>query len=70
MLIIVRIQSHIVFLYVIIIVPTFNVTPNNFYVEATHFERCTLEDLYSYFYYYIVIAVAVKLSLAAIKFNL
>ena len=70
MLIIVRIQSYIVFLYVIIIVPTFNVTSNNFYVEATHFERCTLEDLYSYFYYYIIIAVTVKLSLSAIKFNL
>ena len=26
----IRIQSHIVFLYVIIIVPTFNVTPSNF----------------------------------------
>ena len=39
-----------------IIVPTFNVTPNNFYVEYTS-ERCTLEDLYSYFYYYILIAI-------------
>ena len=27
------------------------------YVEATHSERCTLEDLYSYFYYYDVIIV-------------
>ena len=41
----------------VIIVPTFNVTPNNFYVEYTHSERCTLEDLYSYFYYYILIAI-------------
>ena len=41
------------------IVPTFNVTPNNFYVvEATHSERCTLEDLYSY-YYYIIIAIII-----------
>ena len=49
----IRIQSHIVCIYIIIIVRTFNVTPSNFYVvEATHSERCTLEDLYSYFYYY------------------
>ena len=35
----IRIQSHIVFLY-IIIVPTFNVTHSNFYVvEATHFSE-------------------------------
>ena len=27
------------------------------YVEATHSERCTLEDLYSYFYYYNVIII-------------
>ena len=37
--------------------PSFNVTHNNFYVEATHSERCTLEDLYSYFYYYNVIII-------------
>ena len=54
-LLIIRIQSHIVLLYINIIVPSFNVTHNNFYVEATHSERCILEDLYSYFYYYNVI---------------
>ena len=38
---------------IFIIVPTFNVTPNNFYVvKATHSKRCILEDLYSYYYYY------------------
>ena len=57
MLLIIRIQSHIVLMYINIIVPSFNVTHNNFYVEATHSERCTLEDLYSYFYYYNVIIV-------------
>ena len=32
----IRIQSHIVFIYIIIIVRTFNVTPGDFYVvEAT-----------------------------------
>ena len=32
------------------------VTPSNLYVvEATHSERCTLEDLYSYFYYYTIL---------------
>ena len=36
MLLIIRIQSHIVLLYINIIVPSFNVTHNNFYVEATH----------------------------------
>ena len=36
---IIRIQSHIVFPYVLIIVPTFNVTPNDFYEEATHISR-------------------------------
>ena len=46
MLLIIGIQSHIVLLYINIIVPSFNVTHNNFYVEATHSERCTLEDLY------------------------
>ena len=56
-LLIIRIRSHIVLLYINIIVPSFNVTHNNFYVEATHSERCTLEDLYSYFYYYNVIIV-------------
>ena len=56
-LLIIRIQSHI--LYITIIVPSFNVTHNNFYVEATHSERCTLEDLYSYFYYYNVIIIII-----------
>ena len=42
MLLIIRIQSHIVLLYINIIVPSFNVTHNNFYVEATHSERCTI----------------------------
>ena len=47
----IRIQSHIIFLYILIIVPTFNVTPSNFYVvEATHSERC-------YYYYIIIIAI-------------
>ena len=59
-MLIIGIQSHIVLLYIIIIVPTFNVTPSNFYVmEATHSERCTLEDLYSYFYYYYSISIAI-----------
>ena len=36
---------------------------NNFYVEATHSERCTLEDLYSYFYYYNVIIIIIVIIL-------
>ena len=60
----IRIQSHIVFIY---IVRTFNVTPSNLYVvEATHSERCTLEDLYSYFYYYYYIIIAIILILITI----
>ena len=61
----IRIQSHIIFcIIIIIIVPTFNVTPSNFYVvEATLSERCTLEDLNSYFYYYYSISVAIILIL-------
>ena len=39
------------------------VTHNNFYVEATHSERCTLEDLYSYFYYYNVIIIIIVIIL-------
>ena len=66
MLLIIRIQSHIVFLYITIIVPSFNVTHNNFYVEATHSVRCTLEDLYSYFYYYNVIIVITFTSIILI----
>ena len=42
MLLIIRIQSHIVLLYINIIVPSFNVTHNNFYVEATHSKRCSI----------------------------
>ena len=34
MLLIIKIQSHIVLLYINIIVPSFNVTHNNLYVEA------------------------------------
>ena len=55
----IRIQSHIVFFYIIIIiVRTFNVTPSHLYVvvEATYSERCTLEDLF-YYYDYIIIAI-------------
>ena len=41
--------------------PSKSLTINNFYVEATHSERCTLEDLYSYFYYYNVIIIVIIL---------
>ena len=58
-LLIIRIQSHIVLRYITITVPSFRVTHNNFYVEATHSERCTLEDLNSYFYYYNVIIIII-----------
>ena len=63
MLLIIRIQLHIVLLYITIIGPFFSksLTINNFYVEATHSERCTLEDLYSYFYYYNVIIIVISL---------
>ena len=40
-----------------------SLTINNFYVEATHSERCTLEDLYSYFYYYNVIIIVIIIIL-------
>ena len=36
------------------------------YVEATHSERCTLEDLYSYFYYYNVIIVIIVITFTSI----
>ena len=58
-LLIIRIQSHIVLRYITITVPSFRVTHNNFYVEVTHSERCTLEDLNSYFYYYNVIIIII-----------
>ena len=41
--------------------PSKSLTINNFYVEATHSKRCTLEDLYSYFYYYNVIIIVIIL---------
>ena len=60
-LLIIRTQAHIIFLYIIIKVLTFNASSNKFYVEATHSERCTLEDHYSYFYYYYYIIIAIIL---------
>ena len=64
--VLIRILSHIVFLYIIIVL-TFNVTPSNYYVvEATHSERCTLEDLFSYFYYYYYIIIVLLLLLSII----
>ena len=44
------------------VLSSFNVTHNNFYVEAINSERCTL-DIYSYFYYYNVIIVNYSLLL-------
>ena len=54
-------------LFVIIIVRTFNVTPSNLYVvEATHSERYTLEDLYSYYYYIIIAIILITITLISI----
>ena len=63
---VIRIQSHIVLLYINIIVPSFNVTHNNFYVEATHSERCTLEDLYSYFYFTMLLLFIILITFTSI----
>ena len=59
MLLIIRIQSHIVLLYITIIVSSFKVTHNKFYVEATHFEM----HPGSYFYYYNVIIIIIVIIL-------
>ena len=56
---------------------TLNVTPSNLYVvKATHSERCTLDDLYSYFYYYyyniiaIILITIILISIITVTINI